>query len=49
MAGSRKVESIDEQAIIPLIEKLSPVDSMINVHGGEPFAGRRTREAGGSM
>ena len=38
LAGSRKVESIDQHAIIPLIERLSPVDSMINVHGGEPFA-----------
>jgi MoaA/NifB/PqqE/SkfB family radical SAM enzyme len=36
--GSRKVESIDQQASISLIEKLSPADSMINVHGGEPFA-----------
>ena len=38
LAGSRKVESIDEQGITSLIRKLSPRDSMINVHGGEPFA-----------
>ena len=38
LAGSRKVESIDEHGITSLIRKLSPRDSMINVHGGEPFA-----------
>ena len=38
LAGSRKVESLDQHAITSLIEKLSPHDSMINVHGGEPFA-----------
>lgn len=38
LAGSRKVESIDAAAITSLIRILSPRDSMINVHGGEPFA-----------
>lgn len=38
LAGSRKVESMDEDAITSLIRNLSPRDSMINVHGGEPFA-----------
>lgn len=38
LAGSRKVESIDETAITTLMRKLSPRYSMINVHGGEPFA-----------
>jgi MoaA/NifB/PqqE/SkfB family radical SAM enzyme len=38
LAGSRKVESIDEAAITALIRKLSPRYSMVNVHGGEPFA-----------
>src|SRR5690349_4560494 len=38
LAGSRKVESMDQHAITSLIRKLSPRDSMINVHGGEPFA-----------
>lgn len=38
LAGSRKVESIDENALTALIRTLSPRHSMINVHGGEPFA-----------
>ena len=38
LAGSRKVESMDEPAITSLIRNLSPRYSMINVHGGEPFA-----------
>ena len=38
LAGSRKVESMNEDAITSLIRNLSPRDSMINVHGGEPFA-----------
>jgi MoaA/NifB/PqqE/SkfB family radical SAM enzyme len=38
LAGSRKVESMDEDAITSLIRSLSPRHSMINVHGGEPFA-----------
>jgi len=37
-SGARKVESIDKNAITSLIRNLSPRDSMINVHGGEPFA-----------
>ena len=38
LAGARKVESMNSGSITSLIEKLSPRDSMINVHGGEPFA-----------
>jgi MoaA/NifB/PqqE/SkfB family radical SAM enzyme len=38
LAGARKVESMNPGSITSLIEKLSPRDSMINVHGGEPFA-----------
>src|SRR5829696_7466258 len=38
LAGSRKVESMDENAITSLIRNLSPRHSMINIHGGEPFA-----------
>jgi MoaA/NifB/PqqE/SkfB family radical SAM enzyme len=38
LAGSRKVESMDASAITSLIRNLSPRCSMINVHGGEPFA-----------
>ena len=37
-SGARKVESMNSDSITSLIEKLSPHDSMINVHGGEPFA-----------
>lgn len=38
LAGSRKVESMDPLPITALIRSLSPRDSLINVHGGEPFA-----------
>jgi MoaA/NifB/PqqE/SkfB family radical SAM enzyme len=38
LAGSRKVESMDEGAITSLVRNLSPAYSMINIHGGEPFA-----------
>ena len=38
LAGSRKVESMDQGAITSLIQNLSPDHSLINVHGGEPFA-----------
>jgi len=38
IAGSRKVESMDARALTSLIQDLSPHDSMINIHGGEPFA-----------
>jgi MoaA/NifB/PqqE/SkfB family radical SAM enzyme len=37
LAGARKVESMDEAAMARLIRELSPRDSMINIHGGEPF------------
>src|SRR5687768_14190971 len=37
-AGARKVESMNSDSITSLIKRLSPHDSMINVHGGEPFA-----------
>jgi hypothetical protein len=38
LAGSRKVESIDPDAITSLVRKLSPRDSMINVHGGVHYS-----------
>jgi MoaA/NifB/PqqE/SkfB family radical SAM enzyme len=38
LAGSRKVESMNARAITSLIQDLSPHDSLINIHGGEPFA-----------
>lgn len=38
LAGARKVESIDKTATVRLIQDLSPRDSLINIHGGEPFA-----------
>lgn len=38
LAGARKVESMDAQTVTSLIRQLSPRDSLINVHGGEPFA-----------
>ena len=37
-AGARKVESMDERAMTSLLQQVSPHDSLINVHGGEPFA-----------
>jgi MoaA/NifB/PqqE/SkfB family radical SAM enzyme len=46
LAGSRKVESMDEGSITSLIRRLSPRYSMINVHGGEPFA---YKEIGGLL
>ena len=38
LAGARKVASMDETGMAKLVEQLSPRDSLINVHGGEPFA-----------
>lgn len=38
LAGARKVENMDARALISLLRQLSPRDSLINVHGGEPFA-----------
>src|SRR2546423_15630538 len=38
LAGARKVESIDKSATVRLIQDLSPRESLINIHGGEPFA-----------
>ena len=37
-AGSRKVASMDAPAMTSVIEHLSPRDSLISIHGGEPFA-----------
>ena len=37
-AGARKVESMDAGSMTSLIRRLSPRDSLISVHGGEPFA-----------
>ncbi len=38
LAGAREVKSVDQIAMTKLIQDLSPQDSLINVHGGEPFA-----------
>ena len=38
LAGAREVASMDERGMAKLVEQLSPRDSLINVHGGEPFA-----------
>jgi MoaA/NifB/PqqE/SkfB family radical SAM enzyme len=37
-AGARKVASMDARSMTSLIEHLSPRDSLISIHGGEPFA-----------
>ncbi len=38
LAGARRVASMDESGMARLVSQLSPRDSFINVHGGEPFA-----------
>jgi MoaA/NifB/PqqE/SkfB family radical SAM enzyme len=38
LAGARKVATMDETLMTRLVEQLSPRDSLINIHGGEPFA-----------
>jgi len=38
LAGAREVSAINERAMTKLIEQLSPRDSFINIHGGEPFS-----------
>jgi len=38
LAGAREVASMDEGRMAKLVEQLSPRDSLINIHGGEPFA-----------
>ena len=38
LAGAREVATMDERGMAKLVEQLSPRDSLINIHGGEPFA-----------
>jgi len=38
LAGARPVASMDHSGMARLVSQLSPRDSFINVHGGEPFA-----------
>jgi MoaA/NifB/PqqE/SkfB family radical SAM enzyme len=38
LAGAREVATMDESGMAKLVEQLSPRDSLINIHGGEPFA-----------
>lgn len=40
LAGARKPEHMPEDSLIRLMRGFSPVDSLISVHGGEPFAYR---------
>lgn len=40
LAGARKVSNMPEAELAKLVAQLSPQDSMINLHGGEPFAYR---------
>ncbi len=38
LAGARRVASMDESGMARLVSQLSPRESLINIHGGEPFA-----------
>jgi MoaA/NifB/PqqE/SkfB family radical SAM enzyme len=38
LAGAREVATMDESGMANLVAQLSPRDSLINIHGGEPFA-----------
>jgi MoaA/NifB/PqqE/SkfB family radical SAM enzyme len=38
LAGARRVESMVREPMTSLLERLSPRDSLISVHGGEPLA-----------
>ncbi|HEY6231997.1 MAG TPA: radical SAM protein [Pyrinomonadaceae bacterium] len=38
LAGARRVASMDESCMSKLVAQLSPRDSLVNIHGGEPFA-----------
>lgn len=38
LAGARPVATMEESGMARLVSQLSPRDSFINVHGGEPFA-----------
>jgi MoaA/NifB/PqqE/SkfB family radical SAM enzyme len=40
--GVRHAEHMNEQGLISLMQTLSPHDSLISVHGGEPFAYKHT-------
>src|SRR5215212_8024039 len=36
--GTRRARHTDESALVELVRSLSPEASLINIHGGEPFA-----------
>src|ERR1044071_1936825 len=36
--GTRRAKHVDESALVELVKSLSPQTSLINIHGGEPFA-----------
>ena len=38
LAGARRVASMDQSGMARLVSQLSPRESFINIHGGEPFA-----------
>lgn len=40
LAGARAVATMDESELGKLVAQLSPADSLVNIHGGEPFAYR---------
>jgi len=42
LSGARHATHMDEQSLVRLMRGLSPRDSMISVHGGEPFAYKHT-------
>ncbi len=42
LSGVRHATHMDEQGLVRLLRGLSPVDSLISVHGGEPFAYKHT-------
>lgn len=42
LSGARHVTHMDEPSLVRLIRSLSPRDSLISVHGGEPFAYKHT-------
>ena len=42
LTGARHATHMDEQNLVRLMRGLSPRDSLISVHGGEPFAYKHT-------
>ena len=42
LSGARHVTHMDEPSLVRLMRSLSPRDSLISVHGGEPFAYKHT-------